>query len=106
MRATRNSTLERTSDPMVALRNDVAAIKKDLTSLVGNRVGAVGDAVVSSLNGASTEARHLMRRAKKTAGAAHDQLSGAAAARPLTTIAVSAAAGILGAKILGWMMRR
>jgi hypothetical protein len=37
---------------------------------------------------------------------AHRQLSRTAAERPLTTIAVAAVAGIVSAKVLGWMLRR
>ncbi len=106
MRATRNSTVDRHGDPLVALRGDIAAIKKDLTSLVGSRIGAVGEAVVERMNGTNESARKLVARARKSAGAAHDRLGDAAGARPLTTIAVAAVAGIVGAKVLGWMMRR
>ena len=105
MRATRNSMADR-SDPMVAVRNDIAAIRKDVTALVGNRMGAVSDAVLGHISDVRAEARNLVGKAKKTVGAAHEQLSEAAGARPLTTIAVSALAGIVGAKVLGWMMRR
>jgi hypothetical protein len=106
MKATRDSTGGRMADPMEALRDDIAVIRKDISSLVNRRVGAVGDAVLGTLHGAGESARHLAARSKQAAGAAHERLSEAAGSRPLTTIVVAAAAGIIGAKALGWMWRR
>ena len=106
MRATSRRTAERHQDPLTSLQHDITAIKNDLTALVGSRAGFVRDAMKAHLNGVSTEAKHMAGRARNAAGAAHERLGEAARARPLTTIAVSAAAGIIGAKILGLMFSR
>jgi ElaB/YqjD/DUF883 family membrane-anchored ribosome-binding protein len=98
-------TLLRT-DPVEALRQDIAAIRRDMAAIVANRAGAVGDSVKAHLNGATSQARYVAEQAKHAAGAAHERLRDATGARPLTTIAVSATAGIVGIKLLSWMLRR
>ena len=105
MRATRNSG-GRLADPVDSLRDDIAAIKRDIAAIVESRASAVGDAVTQTFNGMRRSGSRLAASTRRTARHAHERLGRTAGARPLTTIAVAAVAGVISVKVLGWMWRR
>ena len=105
MRATRNSG-GRLADPVDALRDDIAAIKRDIAGIIESRASAMGDAVSQTLNGMRRGGTRLAASTRRSARVAHERLGKTAGARPLTTIAVAAVAGIVSFKVLGWMWRR
>jgi hypothetical protein len=94
MRNTRTSK-NGTAEPVDALIADVAAIKRDLTNLISQRVDAV-----------SGRTRELVDETAERARAVHERIGETAHARPLTTILVAALAGAVGVKLVGWMFRR
>lgn len=107
MKATRNhSNHVRVADPMEALQSDISDLKRDLGALINGRMHAVGDAVSQTVDAATENAKQLAAQSKKAANAMHRSLGKAAGTRPLTTIAIAAAGGIVGAKMLGWLWRR
>lgn len=93
---TNSHTKSRTAvEPVDALMNDVAAIKRDLGNLLAQRVEAVSD-----------RTREVMDHTVESAKAVRDRVGETASARPFTTMLVAAAAGAVGIKVLGWMFRR
>jgi hypothetical protein len=95
MRTFANGSHSRHADPVESLRRDLGAIKRDVSSLVGGGWGAASD-----------RTKELLDQTRERAGEVHKKLGEAAAARPLTTIALAAAGGAIGAKIVGLMLRR
>jgi len=83
------------ADSMNTLRSDVATVVKDVTNLVGGR-----------LSDASTKARDLIDGTRDRAAAAHERIAEFAGQRPLTTIAVSAVAGVVALKLFSLMRGR
>lgn len=83
------------ADSMNTLRSDVATVVKDVTNLVGGR-----------FNDASNKARDIIDGTRERAAAAHERISEFAGQRPLTTIAVSAVAGVVVLKIFSLMRGR
>lgn len=94
MRTSGNSHT-RHADPLDLLRRDIAAIKHDLSVLVNRRLSAASD-----------RTRELLDESKHRAMTVHKQLAKAVSQRPITTIAVASVVGMVGAKILGFMLRR
>lgn len=77
------------------LRSDVATVVKDVTNLVGGR-----------FNDASNKAREIIDDTKERAAAVHERVGEFAGRRPLTTIAVSAVAGVVALKLFALMRGR
>lgn len=96
MRHTTNSKRSHANaDSINTLRSDVATVVKDVTNLVGGR-----------LNDCSNKAREIIDGTRDRATAAHERIAEFAGQRPLTTIAVSAVAGVVALKILSMMRGR
>lgn len=106
MKAMNNGTRNRSKDSIDVLRGDIAAIKSDIASLVEERLERLGAHARDTMTAASDGVHSAARFASDRAGTAHKQLRKTAGTRPLTTIAVAAAAGALGAGILGWMRQK
>lgn len=83
------------ADTMTNLRSDVATVVKDVTDLVGSRFDA-----------ASNRTRALIDGTRDRAVAAHERIAEFAGERPLTTIAISAAAGVVALKVIGLLRGR
>lgn len=82
--------------------NSSTALKEDMATVVRDLRGLVND----GLEAARTRTHEAVDTAKERAVAARERLGEIAGERPLTTIAVSAVAGVVAFKMLGWMMRR
>lgn len=85
----------RTLDPIDALHNDIAALRRDFTALIGGRMGAV-----------SERTREMVDHTRERADEAHQALSKRAGERPLTTILLAAAAGAVASRVAVWMLKR
>lgn len=96
----------RITDPVDLLRDDMSAIKRDLAALVTGRVNAIGSHTRETLDRVGSNVKAMTDQAKNKAEKMHGKLGEATGARPLTTIAVAAVAGVVGAKLIGWMWRR
>jgi ElaB/YqjD/DUF883 family membrane-anchored ribosome-binding protein len=96
----------RTADPMDMLRHDIAAIRDDLAALVSGRLGAVSDRTRETIGRAGENVRDAASHAVKRAHAMHESLGETASNRPLTTIMLAAAAGVIFVKFAGWFARR
>lgn len=94
MRTASNGRMRRT-DPVRMLADDIAAIKRDVGELIS--VGAASTSV---------RAKETAKLARKQLAGAHTALGESAGRRPLTTIAVSMAAGLVAARLVGWALRR
>jgi len=94
------------TDPVDLLRSDIAAIRRDLGRLVSGRLGAFAASTRESLGRAGETMRETADQVRERAGEMHEKLRESAAARPLTTIALSVAAGAVLVKVLGWMRHR
>lgn len=93
-------------DPVAMLNADIAAIKRDVGHLIGVGAGNVSGKAKQAMNKLTDEAKAMACDAKERLDSAHTQLSETTARRPLTTIAVSMAAGAVAFKLLGWALRR
>lgn len=103
---TSHNSRSRHIEPMDALRTDLAAIRQDISSLLTNRWTSLSEDTKAALSSAGDTLRETAKHAGEQAGAAHRKLSQTAGNRPLTTIVVAAATGIVAARLLGWMLRR
>ena len=106
MKTGNNGTRVRTSDPMALLRNDIAALKDDLTSLAAGQIDAANNRAKKAVKRMGRSGKMFIDRGRKQALAAHRQLGDAAGAHPVRTIIVAALVGAVGIKVLGWMWRR
>lgn len=95
----KHSNSRATADPLGALRDDIFAIKQDLTQLLNGRFTEMSDATKETISKASTAA-------KDKAKDVHQGLSKAAAERPLTYLATALVVGALSVKIAGWFSSR
>lgn len=93
-------------DPVAMISADMAAIKRDVAHLIGVGAGNVSGRAKEAVNKLTDEAKTLACEAKERLDSAHTQLAESTARRPLTTIAVSMAAGAVAFKLLGWALRR
>jgi ElaB/YqjD/DUF883 family membrane-anchored ribosome-binding protein len=106
MKAMHNGTRTRSKDSLDVLRGDIAAIRSDIASLVEERLERIGTRARDTISAASDGVHTATKFATDRAESAHKQLRSAAGSRPLTTIAIAAAAGAMGATILGWMRHK
>ncbi len=100
------ATAKKSADPVAVLTSDIAAIKRDISHLIGAGAGAVTGKARETMSRLGEEAQELAGQAKERYEEAHETLAKTAAARPVATIAVSVAAGMILGKVLGMMMRR
>lgn len=88
------------------LADDIAAVKRDVRNLVGTGT----EAVVGRARGAAArvgeEGRSMADEARKRLDTAHTAIANRASQKPLTTIALSMAAGAVVAQMLSWAVRR
>ncbi|MCC6425460.1 MAG: hypothetical protein IT435_01435 [Phycisphaerales bacterium] len=96
----RHST-KRTSDPIATLGGDIAAIKRDIGMLIGVGAGNVASRAREAVSRMGESAGEFKDRAAEQYEAAHEKLSASAAKRPVTTILVSMAAGLVVGKVSG-----
>lgn len=96
----------RKGDPVTTLSSDIAAIRRDISHLIGNGADNVSARAKETVSRLTEEARHVADQAREQYDVAHEKLSETAASRPVTTILVSMAAGMVIGKLLGWAMRR
>lgn len=97
------------TDPLEALRADLAALRKDFTAMNhehGFSLGRLGHSAHEMFNGVTSNVKDLAGKAKAGADIAHRQVTGMAKSRPLTTIAVALAVGMIGGHLLGKFTRR
>jgi ElaB/YqjD/DUF883 family membrane-anchored ribosome-binding protein len=110
MKSTHNGSRMRTKDPLELVREDIAAIRSDLASLVGDRLatlqGRARETVSVATDGLQDGLQCAADFARQRAESAHKQLGQAAGTHPLTTIAIAVAVGAVGAGIFGWMRHR
>jgi ElaB/YqjD/DUF883 family membrane-anchored ribosome-binding protein len=106
MKAIHNGSRTRNKDPLDLVRDDIAAIRSDLASLVGDRLATLQGRAKDTLSAASDGIHSAADFARDRAESAHKQLGQAAGSHPLTTIAIAAAVGAIGAGILGWLRHR
>lgn len=90
-----NNGRARASGPLHSVRADIAALKRDLGGLLAEGVGAAGEGTTRALSAA-----------RQGAGRLHGRLADLTSNRPLTTIAVSAVAGAVVFRAIGWLIRR
>lgn len=93
------------ADHIEALRADLEALRRDVKGLVSNGLHRAGDAAHGTIDDAIAKAKHVNEVAMERGREAHELLAEAVAERPLTTIAVAAAAGFLAGKLAGWVHR-
>lgn len=86
--------------PIAAIKADLAALRDDVSNL------ASADTARSILDDAKGRFQDITTEAKKRAGVYHKQLGEVAGEHPVKTVLISAAAGALAIKLLGWMLRR
>ena len=84
----------RSNQSFDVIKDDIATIKRDLAALFGERMGDMSD-----------RTKELLRDGAERAKAVHEQVGTFAGNRPMTTIVMSALAGAVGVKVLGWMFR-
>lgn len=107
MRTSNNGHARRVAaDPIDVLTRDIAAIKRDITQLIGEGAGNVKYRAREAASRVQDEAVHVAEQAKEQYDVAHEALAKNTAARPVTTIIVALAAGAVIGKLAGWMMRR
>lgn len=106
MKTGNNGTRLRGNDPMVLLRNDIASLKEDLTSLAAGQIDAANDRAKQVVKRMGKSGKKFIDRGRKRALAVHRKLGDAAAAHPVRTVVVAALVGAVGIKVLGWMWRR
>jgi ElaB/YqjD/DUF883 family membrane-anchored ribosome-binding protein len=94
------------ADPVSMLSSDIAAIRRDITNLVGAGTATVSAKARETAEHLGDEAKRLAGQAKEQYDVAHEHLSETAAKRPVTTIVVSMAAGMVVGKLLSWALRR
>ncbi|HLO41470.1 MAG TPA: hypothetical protein VK176_10635 [Phycisphaerales bacterium] len=95
-----------TADPVSNLTSDIAAIRRDISNLIGTGAGTVSAKARETAAHLGEEAKRLAGDAKERYDVAHEQLAEATARRPVTTIVVSMAAGMVVGKMLSWALRR
>lgn len=99
MKTTTHSRVAHSDDPIEALKEDFASLRRDFTALVS-------ESATEKMDQASQALKGVVKQTSKQAGAVHKQLSKTAAERPVATILVAAAVGAIGVKALSWMLRR
>ena len=106
MRTANNGARARGNDTLGPIKDDIAALKADLSSLVGGRLDALRDGAHMAAKGAGETGSELFDGGKRRAIAMHRRLGDAAGAHPIKTVVIAAAAGVIGVKVLGWIWRR
>lgn len=106
MRTTHNGMKTRDADPVEALRDDLAALRKDVASLVNHGISGMGVQTRRTLHRAGDAVRGLAEQGRTQAGHVHERLADAAASKPLTLIGIALAAGALAAVAAGMCARR
>lgn len=101
-----NGSRSKASDPIDMVRDDIAAIKKDLAAVLSGHISSVGDRAKEVVARAGDGASEVVQSAKEHAVDTHERLGSFAGARPLTTIAIASAAGAAAATLMGWWSRR
>lgn len=92
----------RSDDSMQGLRDDIEAIRKDIGSLI--KKGLKGhDGLRKSIGDAGHRLSDLADEARDRAEHVHRRVTDTASERPLTTIAIAVAAGLIGGKLIAWM---
>lgn len=94
------------ADPVSMLSSDIAAIRRDISNLVGAGTATVSAKARETAEHLGEEAKRLAGQAKEQYDVAHEHLAETAAKRPVTTIVVSMAAGMVVGKMLSWALRR
>jgi ElaB/YqjD/DUF883 family membrane-anchored ribosome-binding protein len=97
---------KRNSDPIATLSGDIAAIKRDIGQLIGAGADNVATRAKEAVSRMGETASNLADRAGEQYEVAHEKLSETTAKRPVTTILVSMAAGMVVGKLLSWAMHR
>ncbi len=96
MRSSNNGSHRgRTADPIDALHDDIAALRRDFGALINGRMGAV-----------SEKTRELVDQTRERADDAHKALAKRASERPISTILMAAAAGAVASRLAIWMLKR
>lgn len=98
-KASSNSRAHRNHSSTGTIKNDFMTLRRDVMSLVED--GAKG-----GIEHASQTLREMKSKASEQAGAIHKKLGEVAGERPVTTILIAAAAGIVGTKALVWLLKR
>lgn len=93
-------------DPVATLSGDVAAIKRDISHLIGLGAGNVSAKARETASRLGEDARHIAQQAREQYDSAHETLAETTGKRPVATILVSVAAGMIIGKVLGWAMSR
>jgi len=89
-----------------ALLDDLAAIRRDLVSLAAGGVEGLTDSAKTTLQGAADVVRRAGEAVKERAEEAHEAVGEFAHRRPMTTILVSAGAGVVAWMVLTRLWRR
>lgn len=105
MRNTNSRHYGRNESPISTLSSDIAAIRRDIASILGAGASHMSDKARETVSRLGDEARHVAEQAREQYDAAHETLSEVTAKRPVTTIVVSMAAGIVVGKLIGMALR-
>ena len=82
------------------VREDLAALKSDLTDLAKGLRSSGMDAAKDRVDALSEKAHEVAERSRETAHRKHDELSDFVSERPITSLAIAVGVGALAGRLL------
>jgi len=96
----------RNADPIELLRHDLSALRRDVGRMLGGSLDSAAVRTRDAVDAAKERVAELAEQGREKADEAHVKLAETAGSRPITTILVSVAAGMVIGKLLGAFARR